>query len=164
MKKLSLYIFLVLLWCNVGFAEEKNTLDLCNLEGVNVECVDDNDLSNKVPSDDLSGKQLLCRYGLHDPHALIFKSKSKVQIVAYNDEGWHEFTLKYKAKLKRIDVFGKYKGKKIEGSIHRKTLKSDLTSSINGIGAHQCEIIPKNINLKKKLKKEFNDKKAGNKI
>ena len=31
MKKLSLYIFLVLMWCNVGFAEEAecNTLNEC---------------------------------------------------------------------------------------------------------------------------------------
>ena len=26
MKKLSLYVFLVLMWCNVGFAEEKKNL------------------------------------------------------------------------------------------------------------------------------------------
>lgn len=157
------------MFCKISYAEEKkSTIDLSELEGVtftDVESADDNDLSNKVPSDDLSGKQLLCRDQIDDaPHALIFKSKSKVQIVAYDDEDWYEFTLKYKAKLKRIHVFGKYKGKKREGNIHRKTLKSDLTSSINGIGSHQCEIIPKNIHLKKKLKKEFNDKKAENKI
>ena len=28
MKKLSLYIFLVLMWCNVGFAEEKSLIDI----------------------------------------------------------------------------------------------------------------------------------------
>ena len=34
MKKLSLYIFLVLMWCNVGFANDKDkiTFDRCNGE------------------------------------------------------------------------------------------------------------------------------------
>ena len=48
MKKLSLYIFLVLMWCNVGFAEIKYKKVECEDE-IFIDFID-NDISNAIDS------------------------------------------------------------------------------------------------------------------
>ena len=111
MKKLLGIVVLCLLFCNTSFA------------------------------DDLRGKQLFCQTGetYDKPHGFVFKTKSVVIIYGY-DEEWHRIKARYKAMPQKIELYGKYKGNNIEGSIDRKTLKSDLVSSINGVGRHQCDL------------------------
>ena len=136
MKKLLGIVVLVLIFCNTSFA------------------------------DDLRGKELFCQTGetYDTPHGFVFKTKSVVIIYGY-DEEWHRIKARYKAMPQKIEIFGKYKGNNIEGSIDRKTLKSDLVSSINGVGRHQCDLYGKVVSKMKWLyKKHIKNLKKENKL
>ena len=136
MKKLLGIVVLGLVFCNTSFA------------------------------DDLRGKELFCKseFKYDTPHGFVFKTKSVVIIYGY-DEEWHRIKAKYKAMQQKIEIYGKHKGNDIEGSIDRKTLKSDLIASNNGVGVHQCDLTRGVVSKMKWLyKKHIENLKKENKL
>ena len=96
---------------------------------------------NSSLADNLRGKELFCQsdYSYDTPHGFVFKTKSVVIIYGYEEE-FYRIKAKYKALPQEIEIFGKYKGKEIAGSIDRKTLRSDLIANANGEGVHKCDL------------------------
>ncbi|MDP7196304.1 MAG: hypothetical protein QF864_08950 [SAR202 cluster bacterium] len=178
MKKLSLYIFLGLLWCSVGFAEEKNTLDLSNLEGVTVITNSKNDLLDaelkveidgiKITSEvggNLRGKKLYCA-GQDNHYSFIFTYFSKVKVININPnigklKPFKEYTYKYIEYPASI-IFKAQNKKLRDYELNRENLR------LYPFAYTYCKPVAESFNLEKKMKNIYDiiakSKKSKNKF
>jgi len=129
MKKLSLYVFLGLLWCNVGVAND--------LKGKKLYCVSETDDFMLSPDE---------HYAQYSFEFTYFSKVKVIEIHRFRTKKFKENKLSYTADNNKITV--EFPDHTLR--INRKTLKT--TSSY---ASTNCELVDGSVNLKNKMKKSF---------
>ena len=129
MKKLFLYVFLGLLWCNVGVADD--------LKGKKLYCVSETDAYMLSPDEHFAQYSFEFTY---------FSKVKVIEIHRFRTKKFKENKLSYTADTEKIRV--ELPDHRL--TIHRKTLKT--TSSY---ASTNCELVDGSVNLKSKIRKSY---------